>query len=160
MKLSKIRSTVFERSILDNSGFTMIEVVAIVALVAMLTTFAVPDFIRLHDNYQLRISAQELANNIRGIQHRAITEGVSWRIVFNEIYKDRYQIVQGFNAKRVNLPPKVFIEHNSFDNVLEFKSSGAPNRGGHIVISNGYKKLYIILSVATGRIRIDDIPPR
>ena len=75
---------------------------------------------------------------------------------------DNYQLLRGWKGKLVRLPQGVLLKWSTYDDgTLEFKqSTGAPiPGGGTIAMGYGDKTLYIIVSVATGRVRIGQEPP-
>jgi prepilin-type N-terminal cleavage/methylation domain-containing protein len=143
-------------------GYTLIEVVMVIALLGLLYTMVAPNFKNTLVKYKLQVAAQELAQNIRLAQQKTIAEGVSYKIVFNLDKMDNYQLLYGRRGKLIKLPSGVFFDWTTYadvDKTLVFNPSGAPNRGGTIAIKSGNNKLYVIVSVATGRVRIGKVPP-
>lgn len=143
-------------------GFTVIELLCVVAIIGFLSAVVALDFRMLHNTYKLRIAAMELEKNIQMIQQKAVTECAAWRIVFQS---NSYQIAKDSNAKQVRLPEGIMISNNFTSNTLKFNSSASPNQGGHVVLAtnentyNSLDKLYIVVSVATGRVRISESFP-
>lgn len=132
------------------------------AILGLLSTIAVPNFKNTLARYKLQVAAHELAQNIRITQHKSITEGVSHKIMLDLHNRDNYQLLTGSRGKRIKLPPGVYLDWTTYsevDKTIVFYPTGAPNRGGTIAITNGKDSLFVIVSVATGRVRIDDTPP-
>lgn len=143
-----------------NRGFTLIELNAVICLLGLAVLLCVPNFKYTLQNYQLTASAQELSQNIRLAQKLAITEGVAYRVLLDLDNKITYRITAGYKAKRFDLPSGVYFDWTNFPkSTLEFYPSGAPNQGGTIALKNKNTSLYIIVSVATGRVRIGKTPP-
>jgi len=147
----------------SKNGFTLIEVALVVAVLGVLSTIAVPNFKNTLDRYKLEVAAHELAQNIRLTQQKSISEGTTYKILLDLNKKDNYQLVSGRRGKLVKLPQGVFIDWTTYSEVdksIIFYPTGAPNRGGTIAVTNGKDSLFVIVSVATGRVRIDEVPPQ
>jgi len=150
------------RSETSSKGFTLIELILAIAVISLLSTLAVPSFKNTLNRYKLEVAARELAQNVRLIQQKSVTEGVSNKIVLDLNKRDNYQLVSGRRGKLIKLPPDVYIDWTTYvevDKSIVFYPTGAPNRGGTIAITNGRDSLFVIISVATGRVRIDKSPP-
>jgi len=146
----------------SSNGFTLIELVSVITILGLLSIIVVPDFKKTFGKYKLEVAAQELAQNIRLTQQKSITEGVSYKIVFDLNRKDNYQMLSGRQGKLIKLPSGVYFDWTTYsevDKTLVFYPTGAPNRGGTIAITNGKETLYVIVSIATGRVRIGQTPP-
>ncbi|NLZ52781.1 MAG: prepilin-type N-terminal cleavage/methylation domain-containing protein [Thermoanaerobacteraceae bacterium] len=157
-----IKLNICEQGKKSSKGFTLIEVVLVIAILGLLSIIIVPDLKRTLAKYKLEVAAQELAQNIRLTQQKSITEGVSYKIVLDLNRKDNYQMLLGRRGKLIKLPSGVYFDWTTYSEVnktLVFYPTGAPNRGGTIAIANGEDTLYVIISVATGRVRIGQTPP-
>lgn len=149
---------------MNDNGYTLVEIVMVIALLSLLSTIILPNFKNTLANYKLEVAARKLAQNIRLVQQKAISEGVSYKIVFDLHNMNNYQMLCGQRGKLIELPSGVlfgwttYAEHK-VDKTLAFNPSGAPNRGGTIELKSGNKTLYVIVSIATGRVRIGKVPP-
>jgi len=146
----------------SRKGFTLIEVILVLAILGLFSIFIVPNFKKTLAKYKLEVAAQELAQNIRITQQKSITEGVSHKIVLDLNKKDNYQMLSGRRGKLIKLPSGVYFDWTTYsevDKTLVFYPTGAPNRGGTIAITNGRDTLFVIVSIATGRVRIGQTPP-
>lgn len=144
-------------------GYTLIELVVVISLLGLMAGIALPDFKKNAANSNLKTAAFELAENIRLAQQKSIAEGLPYKIVIDLERGDNYQILAGKQGKLVKLPKNVIFSWTSYTNVgktIIFGPSGAPNQGGTIALTNGDNTIYVIISVATGRVRIDKTPPR
>jgi prepilin-type N-terminal cleavage/methylation domain-containing protein len=144
----------------SSRGFTLIEIIVVVALIAILSTIILPDFKGSLRDYKLNFAARQMAQNIKLVQQKAMSEGIPWRVVF-ESSRNCYRINQGFKSwKQINLPDGVEFAYIGFsEKTLTFYPSGAAVPAGSIKITNRDKSLYVIVSVATGRVRISENPP-
>jgi len=148
---------------INSNGYSLIEIVMVIALLGLLSTVAFPNFKRTMSKYKLEVAAYELAQNIRLTQQKSISEGIPCKIVFDLNQKNGYQMLSSGRGKFIKLPSGVFFEWTTYYEVnktLSFSPSGAPNQGGTIAIMSGDNTLYVIVSVATGRVRVARVPPK
>ena len=80
-------------------GFTVAELVAVIAVVAVLTAVAVPGFIRLLPNYRLKSAIRDLYSNLQLIRFEAIKSNEKCSIKYYT-NPDRYTVM---NKKTVVL---------------------------------------------------------
>jgi prepilin-type N-terminal cleavage/methylation domain-containing protein len=82
-----------------NSGFTVIELVVVIAIVAIVTAFTIPSVMSWIPEKRLRSAGDELFSNLLYAKMQAIKNNVSWAVVFNpppstlntyEIHSDYY----------------------------------------------------------------------
>ena len=149
----------FRAKALTHEGFSLIEVILVIALLGLLSSLIFPNFKGSLDKYKLEVAAQELAQNIRLAQQKSISEHTSYKVLLG---KNNYQVLAGVRGNLVKLPSGVSIEWTTYyevDRTIVFHPSGAPNRGGTICLASNDNRLYVIVSIATGRIRIGNTPP-
>lgn len=150
-------------------AFTLVELICVVALLALLLALASPVLADFGNNRNLEIAARSMATDFRKMQQKAITFGWSQLVEFRKDAsgKDLYRLKDAKTNKfeTVRLPGDIKIQSVNFPLVgsirtLMFQRSGAPNQGGTVVLENGAGiKLYVIVTPATGRVRISETPP-
>lgn len=146
---------------MNKKGFTIIEIVLVIALIGILATISLPVYKKTAAHYSLITAARMIASDIRLAQQRSITESRSYRLLFNT-GSDNYQLLSVSNKSEINYLPKgiKIIRTNFTDKTLSFLPSGAPSQGGRVVLENRFGgRRYIIVTPATGRVRISDKPP-
>lgn len=79
---------------LPSTGFTILEVLVAMFILAILSSLATPGFMRWLPNYRLKGAARDLCSNIQFIKGRAIRDRGEWAILFNP-GDNSYQIVSG-----------------------------------------------------------------
>lgn len=147
-------------AVLNKKGFTIVEIILVVALLGVLSTISIPIYKKTMAYYELHTAARMISTDIRLAQQRAITEGKNYLVLFDTV-NNKYLIKSNSSdAELRQLPERIAIDYTSFaDNTLTFSPSGAPT-AGHVGISDVYgNNLYIIVAVATGRVRISNEPP-
>lgn len=113
----------------------------------------------------LRVAAIELAAHIREVRIAAIASGEGSGVVFF-LFDDRYRLELPGSRRLVKLPAGVHFAACNFPlelgrYTLSFRHTGAPNRGGHVVLRDDKgRRLYVIVTPVTGRVRIDEKPPK
>jgi len=75
-------------------GFTLLEVLVAVVILAVLSSLALPGFMKLLPNYRLKGAARDLYSNLQLVKGKAIRERGEWAIKF-DIGGNSYQIVNG-----------------------------------------------------------------
>lgn len=141
-------------------GFTLIELLLVISLLSLFSTIIAPNFKQSLKNYKLEVAAQELAQNLRLAQQKAISEGVSCKVMFDLHWKNNYQVTVSQKGKIFYLPSGVFFEWtNLLNKSVIFYPTGAPNQAGTIAMNNENKRLYVIIAVATGRVRVGKTQP-
>jgi len=73
------------------AGFTMVELMIVIAVIAILTAIAVPNIINSLPNYRLKAAARDLYSNMQQAKMKAIKENKDWAIVFDSA-NNRYYI--------------------------------------------------------------------
>jgi len=147
----------------SNEGFTLIEVILSITILSLLSSLVAPNLKHSLNRHKLEVAAYELAQNLRLTQQRSIVEGISHKVVLDLNKRDNYQLVSGRQGKLIKLPAGVYFDWTTYsevDKTIIFYPTGAPNRGGTIAITDGRDSLFVIVSVATGRIRVDKSPPQ
>ena len=78
----------------DNTGFTLIELMVVIAVIATLTAISVPNFLAYLPNARLKSAARELYSNMQLAKMGAIKQNTDWAIVFDKT-DDKYQVCSG-----------------------------------------------------------------
>ncbi|RLB06738.1 MAG: prepilin-type cleavage/methylation domain-containing protein [Deltaproteobacteria bacterium] len=80
-----------ERSFTDLGGFTLIELVIVMGIVAVIATFAYPNFKNWLPNYRLKAAARDLYSKMQLIRLKAVKENKSWAVVF-DVNNNKYHL--------------------------------------------------------------------
>lgn len=140
------------------------------AILAVMSLFAVPSFKGVLENHKLDADARKLATVLRTARNEAILYGKPVTVKFypaNNSYKVIYSDIPDMTDIRYYLSPGIkFIGNTTFPEGADrvkyclFYSSGAPSQGGTVTLGNSIdSKRYVIVNGAAGRIRVSDEPP-
>lgn len=78
-----------------NKGFSFVELVIVIAIIAIVVAIAVPNFMAYRDNADLREAVQDVVSDIQLSKERAVSESVQYTITFNDPGANQYTIRGG-----------------------------------------------------------------
>ena len=106
-------------------GFSIIELLIVIAIIAVLTTFAVPAFFKYTANANLKSATREITSDFMKCRAKAIAENVVYRIVFDTV-GDSYEIGKGDSASPfAPLAPRQIKYLSNFGSNVEYDTGNA-----------------------------------
>ncbi len=145
-------------------GFTLTEVIVVLALIAILTAISVPPFVQWMSNAKYRASARNVQSILRETRSKAINTNLEHRVEF-ESNNRRYRVKQG-NRSCYSNNWSTIIDWTNFPAGVNMKANVAaihinPNgtaNAGTIAIQNETSTTKFEVRIAsTGRIRISQL---
>ena len=149
-----------------HSGFTLIELMTIIGLIAILFTIAIPNYIGWLPKYRLGSAARDLLSAMQHARLTAVKKNVDVQVKFYPD-QDNYRVFTDYNGdkdqdaneptiKSGNMPGGVYLKETNFDNnTFHFDGRGlASGSGGTISLENRLKKQTLIRVNRTGNSRI------
>lgn len=146
-------------------GFSLLEIIVVLALLAVISVVAIPTFGNYLAERELEAACLQLQQDIRLASQQALVgESATYRI---NLYRnaEKYRVLDMSKPSRyreVAMPPGVDLAWTNFENdVIYFSARGRPTAGGHITLKSGKtgKFLYVIVAPVTGRTRVSEQPP-
>ncbi|WP_258359257.1 type II secretion system protein [Moorella sulfitireducens] len=147
---------VSRQAVQGGHGFTLLEVVTVVAITSILATVTLPVVNRSLAWWQVQTAAWQLVSDIRAVQQMAVSgENYHRTILFdtvNNLYRVRKDAVI---VKETKLPDGVTFASVAFPySRLSFNLQGVPSASGDIVLKDRYGRFYYITVLpVTGRVK-------
>jgi type IV fimbrial biogenesis protein FimT len=154
----------------SRSGFTLTEVLIVIALLAILTGFALPSFIEWRQNMYYKQAASEIANSLKKARSEAIKSNQLHGVKF--VTADRsYQLSKFANSHWSYSSAKGFLPSNVILNIdgaastaaasepnISFDINGASFNNYSVRIKNANTSKYTVFVERSGRIKMTKVP--
>ena len=149
-------------SVCGNKGFTVAEVLVVLALLTIISTIAVPAYAQWLNNAEYRMSARSVLYALREARSKAITTNLEHRVEFESVNR-KYRVMQGNRASNSSdwsivvydwtiLPPQVHMQANV--EKIHLNPTGTANAGTIKIQDAAAVARYEVRVANTGRIRI------
>lgn len=150
-----------------NKGFSLIELVIVIAIIAITASFTVPAYLTWRDDSKARGAAASMRADFERAKYRAIRENSNVRVAFTS---NSYMAHTDLNSDGVldadetvltqaSLPPGVTLSNNFGGDEMSFSSRGIPAGGlsdaGTVVMRSPGGREYSVIVSRFGRIRTE-----
>ena len=144
-------------------GVTLIELVVVMAIIAIGAAFVAPNIGAWIPNYRLRGVARDVTSNLRLAQMKAISTNREYQVSFNPgagTYILQYRHTDGVtwldDGVTQTLPSGVLISNMTFPgNKAQFNPNSTSSTGRMTLTNTKGSNKTITLTPATGRAKID-----
>lgn len=154
-----------------NSGFTLVELMIVIAIIGIMAGIAIPNFFSFLPKNRLRSATRDIVSCLQEMKLRAIKENATTVIVF-DLANDRYTAfvdngpgaAAGNSAldasesiiRRETLPSELDIYNTSFvANTGGFTARGLPRNAGTVFICYGNTDYRRVIVNLAGNIRVE-----
>jgi len=145
------------------SGFTLIELIVIIAIVAIFAAIAVPNFLSYMPKHRLNGAARQVMGDLMAARMKAVKENLTVTVTYVNDHK--YKISTASEDKTINIQSNYrdvtigsvssdSFSSNSFSSI-SFLSRGTSNTGS-IGLTNLTDSKKVTVSIA-GRVKITDL---
>lgn len=145
----------------SNRGFTLIELMVVVGIIAVLLTVTGRALFIVKQNHDLNITARQIEAALKDCQASAFYSGSWYKVYFwpsinrYRVYRGAGEVVKDVQLENIKLHHTNFIDHR-----VDFYSTGIPSMGGTVTLKNkNGKTLYVIMTPVTARTRVSTEPP-
>jgi len=139
-------------------GFTLLEILVVMAIFTILGAFAVPQWGNLLAKYRLDSAARHVATELHGARNRAMAQYRRFKLVFDSpttytIQKEQtpgeedYMAISGSKSLPIGITAV-------FNNTPVFQTRGNASSGATITLSNSENETKEVVVHLTGRIDI------
>jgi general secretion pathway protein H len=141
-------------------GFTLIEVIVVLGIVAMIAVLAVPQFSALTPGLELRATAEELRADIRRVRNAALRENRETVLLVDldsRTWRDGAGRWRGEAPEDIDLALVIARQEQFSDGEggVRFYPDGS-STGGTVTLGRGARALRVTVDWFDGRVRIDE----
>lgn len=158
------------RGVAPAVGFTVIELVIVMAILLILLTVALPSFIQWSDSIRYKEVSRDIASNLRFGRSMAVSNNLEYRVEF-DIDGRQYRLVQGDSPSGSTVwtevrpwksldPAVAWATGSSCDGTadinIEFNPNGTASSGtACIQDTSGAEQYRVVVTSTSGRVRIE-----
>lgn len=162
--MSELTSDNRQSAILTVGGFSLIEVVLVVAIMAVFAAIAAPRYGRASGRYRVDLAARRVAADLQLAQSSAKAASASRTVIFT-IGADQYQLpgiaspdgaTGDYTVSLAADPYKADLTAADFSGSSQvvFSGWGLPNHGGTVTLVVGSQQKTVALDSETGQVSI------
>lgn len=156
-------------------GFSLVEVLVVIAILAIVLTIAVPNFNKYIHNTNLKTAGRDLAGDILNIKQTAAAQGVHYKIIFNKD-ANNYRIIKGgpngtsgeydettaIIKSLGSIASYITIDSTTYtpnaNPQIVFQPRGTTSPGGSVTLKNDKGSTIKITTSVMGKVSVDYTP--
>ena len=137
----------------ESRGFTIMELIITIAIIAIVAGIAYPSFSRMAVNGNLRTAARDIMSDIAGLKERAMAENTQYAVIF-DTGNNNYSFPGMASGKSpASFGPGIQLAGVAFGagTTVTFLTRGTLSQGGNIVLTNSRGSTATITCNISGR---------
>ena len=120
-----------------NSGYTLVEVLTVIAIIAIVAGIVLPNVVAWLPKYRLSSGAEEIQSTLQLARLGAIKENTRATVTFNTVNHSFLASVDDRTIKAGKMPAGIIIDSvTTPSSEVEFNSRGLVTNGGDILVRN------------------------
>lgn len=146
-----------ENQLIDHKGYTLLELVIVIALLGLMMTIAIPNLFTYHNNLTLQTTAQELESAIKLARQLSADEDREYVV---EMTSERFAV----RENRVGTEPVVSQYYPSgikrsatSDQQLVVNRDGLTGYCKFVLQNNRKQKIDVEVHIGTGRVSVSQV---
>ena len=126
-------------------GYTLIELILAVGLIALLAAFTVPTFQLILSQLQLSTATSQTGDLLRLAEQRTVTEQQIYSVAFTAGSATVTETLAGSALYTLTLPSNIVVDSANFGvgvSTVQFTTAGAPSTSGNMVLHDTIRNVY------------------
>jgi prepilin-type N-terminal cleavage/methylation domain-containing protein len=138
-------------------GFTLVEMLIVIAILGIVLGIAAPNFTRYRDNANLKEAARDISSDIQLYKQRAIAENTNYEITFSgntyDVNKGATPVVRG---KRIGANNAAIVISSPYPGgKIELETRGTLKPSGELRLKHSRRGSEATITTSlTGRVRV------
>ena len=140
---------------MKNSGFTLFELMTVIAIIAILSSFTIIKMIGWLPKYKLSSAVRTMHCTFQLARGAAVNRNSTVSIVFSPATNSCFAFLDNGDGggtaddglqngterlvRAIELPAGIDLQAPTFGSILQFNNRGLPNAGGDVVVQNNAK---------------------
>ncbi|RYL90989.1 prepilin-type N-terminal cleavage/methylation domain-containing protein [Sporolactobacillus sp. THM7-4] len=141
----------------DQAGFTLIEMLIVVAIACLVAPLSFLAFSRLSDTQKMRDFSEEIRETLSEAQMEAIAGSTPITIIFDTNRDCYYVSKHNTRIKESPIDPRMTISSNVYKTSISINRLGSFSQSGTYTFSVGSIRYQLVLLLGQGRYYIDKV---
>ena len=119
-----------------NSGYTIIEIMAVISIIAIVASIVIPNVLGWLPKYRLSSGAEEIQSTLQLARLGAIKRNTSATVTFDTANHTYLAAISGQTIKKGEMPSGIIIASSNPSSPVQFNGRGLANDSTTILVQN------------------------